>query len=200
MSQLKELPARKSHGVWGRAERGVVSREKKVKRAVVRYIIYVFLSLMVSILASCSGKVSYQQPADYEPRPVVDLSDTMETSRVLDQHFDKWAGTPYRDGGMDKRGIDCSGFVQQTYYTLFGISLPRTTKIQAKSGNKIARSELKPTDLVFFKTGFFDKHVGIYKGNGQFMHVSTKRGVSLSYLGEFYWNDHFWQARRIIER
>lgn len=194
------LPARKSHGVWGRAERGVVSREKKAKRAVVRYIIYVFLSLMVSILASCSGKVSYQQPADYEPGPVVDLSDTMETSRVLDQHFDKWAGTPYRDGGMDKRGIDCSGFVQQTYYRLFGISLPRTTKIQAKSGNKIARSELKPTDLVFFKTGFFDKHVGIYKGNGQFMHVSTKRGVSLSDLADVYWNDHFWQARRIIER
>lgn len=200
MSQLKVLPAIKSHGFRGRAERGVVSREKNVKRAVVRYIIYAFLSLMVSILVSCSGKVSYPQPADYEPRTVVDLSDTMETTRVLDQHFDKWVGTPYRDGGMDKRGIDCSGFVQQTYYTLFGLSLPRTAKVQAQSGNKITRSELKPTDLVFFKTGFFDKHVGIYKGNGQFMHVSTKRGVSLSHLGDVYWKDHFWQARRIIER
>lgn len=194
------LPAIKRYGVLGSAERGVVSRERNVMRAVVRYIIYVFLSLMVSILASCSGRVSYQQPADYKPRPVIDLSDTMETTRELDRHFVKWVGTPYRDGGMDKRGIDCSGFVQQTYHTLFGISLPRTTKNQAQSGNKIARSELKPTDLVFFKTGFFDKHVGIYKGNGQFMHVSTKRGVSLSHLGDVYWKDHFWQARRIIER
>jgi cell wall-associated NlpC family hydrolase len=154
---------------------------------------------MLLILAGCSGKVTYQQSTVSQPRMDVDLSDRNETVRLLDQHFKKWSGAPYRKGGRDKRGIDCSGFVQQTYSTLFGISLPRTTRIQAQTGDKISRPELRPTDLVFFKTGLFNKHVGIYKGNGQFMHVSTKRGVSLSSLSDEYWEDHFWQARRIIE-
>ncbi len=181
------------------AGRSVDSGEKNAKRVIVSFSRYAFLPLMAIILASCSGKVTYQQPIFSKPPAGVDLSDINETTRLLDQHFNKWAGTPYRQGGRDRQGIDCSGFVQQTYYTLFGISLPRTTRIQAQSGNKIARPQLKPTDLVFFKTGLFDKHVGIYKGNGQFMHVSTKRGVSLSRLSDDYWEDHFWQARRIIE-
>lgn len=160
---------------------------------------YVFLPLMVLILAGCSDKVTYQQSTVSQPRTDVDLSDRNKTVRLLDQHFKQWAGAPYRRGGRDKRGIDCSGFVQQTYSTLFGISLPRTTRIQAQTGDKISRPELRPTDLVFFKTGLFNKHVGIYKGNGQFMHASTKRGVSLSRLSDEYWEDHFWQARRIIK-
>lgn len=160
---------------------------------------YAFLPLMVIVLASCSGRVTYQQPTFSKPRTGIDLYNINETTRLLDQHFNQWAGTPYSQGGRDKQGIDCSGFVQQTYSTLFGISLPRTTRVQARAGIKIARPELKPTDLVFFKTGLFDKHVGIYRGNGQFMHVSTKRGVSLSRLSDDYWEDHFWQARRIIE-
>ncbi len=149
------------------------------------------------MMASCSGKVTYHLPVDHEPRTVIDMSDIEEVSRELDNYYKKWVGTPYREGGLDRRGIDCSGFVQQTYLSLFGISLPRTTRSQAQLGNKINRSELKPTDLVFFKTGFLDRHVGIYRGNDQFMHVSTKNGVSLSLLNEAYWSDHFWQARRI---
>ena len=126
-------------------------------------------------------------------------SDAAEAARVLETYFNDWVGTPYRAGGSDRRGIDCSGFVQQAYAALFGIPLPRTTKMQARSGNKISQSELKPTDLVFFRTGFFNRHVGIYRGNGHFMHVSTKRGVTLSRLHDDYWNGHFWQARRIIQ-
>lgn len=156
------------------------------------------LLFMIAVLAGCSGTViDPEQSTDYKAYRVDGGWDAAEAARVLEAYFNDWVGTPYRPGGSDKRGIDCSGFVQQAYAALFDISLPRTTKMQARSGNKISQSELKATDLVFFKTGLFSKHVGIYRGDGHFMHASTKRGVSLSRLDDDYWNGHFWQARRI---
>lgn len=161
---------------------------------------YAALLFMISILAGCSAAVTNQeQRTEYQVRRFDGGSDAAEAARVLDTYFNDWVGTPYRPGGWDRRGIDCSGFVQQAYAALFGIPLPRTTKMQARSGNKISQSDLKPTDLVFFKTGLFNRHVGIYRGNGHFMHVSTKRGVSLSRLDDDYWDGRFWQARRIIQ-
>lgn len=172
---------------------------KKAKRAVVRCVANVILPVMVSVLASCSGKVEDRQPIYHDSPAVADHADVTESIRALDQFFSEWEGTPYRKGGMDQRGIDCSGFVQQTYHTLFGTAIPRTTRLQARLGRAVNPSDLKPTDLVFFKTGFLGRHVGIYRGNGQFMHVSTIRGVCLSHLGNIYWKDHFWQARRILQ-
>ncbi len=158
------------------------------------------LLFLISILAGCSAAVTNrEQSIDYQARQVGGGPEAAEAARVLETYFNDWVGTPYRPGGSDRRGIDCSGFVQQAYAALFGIPLPRTTKMQALSGNKISQSELKPTDLVFFRTGLFNRHVGIYRGNGHFMHVSTKRGVTLSRLDDDYWNGHFWQARRIMQ-
>lgn len=161
---------------------------------------YAVLLFMISVLAGCSGAVVYQEQSRDDNAHHFDGGwDAAEAARVLEMYFNDWAGTPYRPGGSDRRGIDCSGFVQQAYAALFGIPLPRTTKMQARSGNKINQSELKPTDLVFFRTGLFNRHVGIYRGDGHFMHASTKRGVTLSRLDDDYWNGHFWQARRIIQ-
>jgi len=166
----------------------------------VKFIVYAVPMVALSLLISCTGKVSvvpYHQPVDNESPMIVDIPDAEGIGVILDTYFQTWIGTPYREGGLDRSGIDCSGFVQQTYHALFGISLPRTAKGQAGLGKKISRAELRPADLVFFKTGFFDRHVGIYRGNDQFMHVSTKRGVSLNQLSDAYWNQRFWQARRI---
>ncbi|MEE4165280.1 MAG: NlpC/P60 family protein [Desulfocapsaceae bacterium] len=155
------------------------------------------LWFICSILAGCSG--IFKEPVDLLPSAVVKGADATKTRGALDAYYDEWVGTPYRQGGTGHGGLDCSGFVQQAYATLFGVSLPRTTKMQARAGNRITRSELKPTDLVFFKTGLLGRHVGIYNGDGRFMHVSTKKGVSLSRLDDDYWSDNFWQARRIIK-
>ena len=122
-----------------------------------------------------------------------------QITNTLYAQYDVWKGTPYRMGGMSRKGIDCSGLVQLTFKQRFGISLPRTTKEQAKQGDKISLRKLKPGDLVFFKTGWRTRHVGIYIGNGKFFHASTSKGVIISKLNNVYWQKKYWRARRVLE-
>ena len=95
-----------------------------------------------------------------------------------------------------KKGVDCSGFVYLTYRQKLNQNLPRTTALLAKSGSQISTREMTAGDLVFFKTGFKKRHVGIYIDNGQFMHASSSRGVMISQLDNPYWSDAFWMVRR----
>jgi cell wall-associated NlpC family hydrolase len=94
--------------------------------------------------------------------------------------------------------VDCSGFIQQVFLQLEGPYLPRTTEQQARQGDKVAAHRLQPADLVFFKTGWKQRHAGIYLGNGEFMHASTSRGVMISRLDNPYWQDSWWMARRLM--
>lgn len=124
-----------------------------------------------------------------------------DSASVLDQlytQFQSWQGTPYRLGGYDQSGIDCSGFVARTYSDLFNRQLPRTTTAQSKVGKKIKRRELQAGDLVFFKIKNRGKlrHVGIYLSDGQFLHASTSKGVTISNLQNSYWQASYWQAIR----
>ncbi|WP_158774630.1 C40 family peptidase [Cobetia sp. L2A1] len=114
---------------------------------------------------------------------------------LMDEH-DQWAGTPYRLGGTNTGGIDCSALMQHVFSDGFGIELPRTTSEQAKRGKRIDKSQLKPGDLVFFRPSRRYNHVGVYVGNGYFLHASTSRGVKLSRLDNVYWAQHYWQSRR----
>lgn len=100
-----------------------------------------------------------------------------------------WRGTPYRYGGMSRRGVDCSGFVVVTMRDKFDLQLPRDTREQSKIGTRIDKDELLPGDLVFFKTGSGESglHVGIYDTNNEFIHASTSRGVMRSSLDNVYW-------------
>ena len=118
------------------------------------------------------------------------------TAALHAQHRD-WAGTPYRLGGLSRSGIDCSGFVQTTYRTRFGLELPRTTELQARQGRAVPRAQIRPGDLVFFRTGNDKRHVGIYVEDGVFLHASTSRGVMLSRLDNPYWAAHYRKARRL---
>lgn len=109
--------------------------------------------------------------------------------------YNEWAGTRYRMGGTTKRGIDCSAFMQATFSKAYGISLPRSTAEQRYLGRKISKNELKKGDLVFFRG---NNHVGVYVGNNQFMHASTRQGVTISSLNEDYWARTYTQSRRIM--
>lgn len=124
------------------------------------------------------------------------LSDSRYVAALLNIYIRDWQGTPYRFGGLSHRGVDCSGFTLMTYREIFGLQLPRTTKEQAGWGEKVKRAQLNPGDLVFFKTGFRQKHVGIYLQDYQFVHASLSKGVTISSLDDDYWQSHFWQARR----
>ncbi|QOR38260.1 glycoside hydrolase [Billgrantia diversa] len=117
---------------------------------------------------------------------------------LLAQH-ERWAGTPYRLGGTGRGGIDCSALVQNVFSETFRLELPRSTSEQVQQGTPISRDELQVGDLVFFRPpGRYD-HVGIYVGDGYFLHASTSQGVMLSELDNIYWQRHYWQARRTLE-
>ena len=116
---------------------------------------------------------------------------------ALRTHYRSWKGIRYRYGGISRKGVDCSGFTLLTYKEVFGKSLPRTVREQVKKGVKVKRASLQPGDLVFFKTGAFQKHVGIYLENDRFMHASRSRGVMISRLDNIYWKKRYWQAKRI---
>jgi len=102
-------------------------------------------------------------------------------------------GTPYVYGGSSPKGFDCSGFTQYVY-AHFNISLPHSSSSQYKSSvTKISRSELQPGDLVFFSNGGSGVgHVGIYVGNGNFIH-SPRPGRSVCYdsMDSSYYSSHY---------
>ena len=118
-------------------------------------------------------------------------------SRLYTQHKG-WKGTPYRYGGLSKKGIDCSGFIYQTFNSLFNIKLPRSTSEQVAQGKRVYKNQLHAGDLVFFKTGRKLRHVGIYLEKGKFLHASSSKGVMISNIHTKYWKNSYWQARRIL--
>lgn len=111
--------------------------------------------------------------------------------------YKKWQGVPYRLGGTNYSGVDCSAFVQAVYKDAYSVSLPRTTAQQVKIGEKVAYNNAQSGDLVFFKTGYKTRHVGIYLGGNTFMHASTSKGVVMSRLDNPYWASTFWHFRSV---
>ena len=110
----------------------------------------------------------------------------------------RWAGTPYRLGGTTRRGVDCSGFMQNLYRDVLGVKLPRSTRTQVRTGRRIGKDELRPGDLVFFRPTRKVRHVGVYVGEGEFAHASSSRGPTISPLGREYWQEAYWTARRVV--
>ena len=120
-----------------------------------------------------------------------------KTLNALTQQYGSWKSVKYQLGGLSKRGVDCSGFVYLTFQDKLGVKIPRTTKLQYASSKKINKKELRTGDLVFFKTGLKQKHVGIYMSQMKFLHASTSKGVTVSNMNNPYWKKHFLSARRI---
>lgn len=118
---------------------------------------------------------------------------------ALLKQYAAWAGTRYRFGGTTHRGIDCSALMQHVFRTSFDYDLPRTTLGQVIQGSRVPKADLRPGDLVFFRPHRGDRHVGVYVGNGYFMHASTSQGVKLSRLSNPYWEEHYWTARRTMD-
>jgi len=108
-------------------------------------------------------------------------------------------GQPYRYGGQAPGGFDCSGLVWYSYKKV-GVKIARTSKELRKQATKVSRKKLKAGDLVFFKGWIRTGHVGIYLGNGLFIHApSSGKKVKTDRLDRGYWHDHFKSAGRIVD-
>lgn len=111
-------------------------------------------------------------------------------------------GTPYRFGGTSpETGVDCSGLVRHVYAETAELRLPHSAAEISQQGEPIPPDQLKPGDLVFFNTMRRPfSHVGIYKGDGEFVHASSTRTgrVQVSDMNKHYWAKRFDGARRIL--
>jgi len=126
------------------------------------------------------------------------VTESSSVKEKFEQVYQKYKGVKYRYGGTTSKGFDCSGYVQRVYKEAFNIDLPRTTKAMMKSGKKVSKNDLQPGDLVFFHPTRKYYHVGIYLGNGIFMHASTSKGVMKSKMDLNYWKKSYVTARRIL--
>jgi len=108
-------------------------------------------------------------------------------------------GTPYRNGGADPGGFDCSGFVQYVF-AQHGVYVPRKVIEQYRAGHDVPVSQLEPGDLVFFTTvAPGASHVGIALGGDTFVHAPSSTGeVRVERLSAAYWSTRFVGARRVL--
>ncbi len=108
-----------------------------------------------------------------------------------------YLGVPYRYGGQDPSGFDCSGLVQFAHLNA-GINVPRTAAAQYSAAQSVSHSELKPGDVIFFRLSWRKiSHVGIYAGQGRFIHAPTSgKSVSFSDLNSPYWQKRMVKAGR----
>lgn len=170
--------------------------------------------LLIVVAALCAGCATtgatprpFPMPGTAEP-PTVSLPNAgttpTATPRVRTGGYEisgtalSLRGVPYRNGGVDTSGFDCSGFVWYVFGQ-HGIPLPRTVSEQFTTGTNVAGFELREGDLVFFTTTSPGaSHVGIAVGGDSFVHAPASSGVvRVEHLGSTYWLSRFVGARRI---
>ncbi|SFZ98047.1 NLP/P60 family protein [hydrothermal vent metagenome] len=128
---------------------------------------------------------------------------TNDDKKKLLDYAKFFKGGKYVWGGTTPKGFDCSGYVQYLYKK-HGINLPRTAWSQSKRGIPVDKDHLKKGDLLFFltdkKRGIPVTHVGIYLGNGEFIHAaSKKKGIIISPFYHGYYSKKFVKAKRVFQ-
>ena len=157
----------------------------------------IFLLPLLFLVGCSAQQKSTSIKNGHTPEHKYDLSTTNTVKKVLYSQYEEWKSVKYKEGGLSERGIDCSGFVYITYLSKFGVKLPRTTEEMSRLGKKVSQKNLNAGDLVFFKTGLFSRHVGIYLDKRKFLHASTSAGVTISSLDNHYWKKNYWKSVKI---
>ena len=166
---------------------------------------------LACLLAGCGGSETVRSapaPAARAAPPVtaatrwdaVPPADPAHANAVLMRAI-SLVGTPYRYGGSTPEGgFDCSGLVNYVYRDMLDLHLPRTSRALSEyQGPRISPDRLTTADLVFFGSRGNVPHVGIYVGEGRFVHAPTTGGtVRLDRLDGPYWRDHYSGAKRVL--
>jgi cell wall-associated NlpC family hydrolase len=156
------------------------------------------------LLAACGGSDNLRPSAHQQPVarswPSVQPADPAKSNAVLMRAI-SLVGTPYRYGGnTPEGGFDCSGLVNYVYRDMLDLRLPRTSgDLFAMQHAPVGVDRLAGGDLVFFGNGGSVSHVGIYVGEGRFVHAPNSGGtVRLDRLDGPWWRDHYRGARRLL--
>jgi cell wall-associated NlpC family hydrolase len=163
----------------------------------------IYAVLVPLLLAGCGGneqRVRSSTPTARRNWPVVPPQDPVRANAVLMRAIGL-VGTPYRYGGnTPESGFDCSGLVTYVFRDMLDLRLPRSSRdLAAWQGPRIAPERLAAADLVFFGSGGNVSHVGIYVGEGRFVHAPSTGGtVRLDHLDGHYWRDHYSGAKRVL--
>jgi cell wall-associated NlpC family hydrolase len=177
----------------------------------------VFLSLGLITSCSSSSKVTsykksnasknYKSTSNINKSSAVyrasSASFTSKDSNSLLKIAKSYIGVPYKYGGSNTTGFDCSGLVMVSFEEL-GLKLPRNSAQQSENGKEIKITDVRQGDLLFFNTsGNSISHVGIIEsiektGEIKFIHSSTSKGVIISSLDENYWRARFVKATRLL--
>ncbi len=122
--------------------------------------------------------------------------ETLTNGRLF-SFLERWYGIPYKFGGSDRKGIDCSAFSYYLMDSVYGVVLPRTASSQYEMGVKLRKDQLQEGDLVFFNTTGGISHVGVYIANGKFVHAATSTGVVISDIDDMYYRKRYIGACRV---
>ena len=187
----------------------------------IHYLCCVLLSFTV-VLSACHSKkaVLRGEPGESkavlkgEPgevvQPAVSIAEKYSALMCVDKSeirngrlyafIDQWWGTPYKYGGQDKQGVDCSALAQALEQEVYGVTIPRTTSQQVTVIKRKYEEELQEGDLVFFDyDGGKFNHVGVYLQNGYLVHASSSRGVTIIRLHDPSVYSHFSRAGSIMQ-
>lgn len=168
-------------------------------------------------LVSCGGSKIVKgtekpvySPANPAPKPLetnlnTDLSRKLgvnvpksANAKLMNQVGD-WLGVPYRLGGNDKKGVDCSGFINQVFKNVYAKQLPRVAADIHAASMPVRDKDRREGDLVFFKINSTKiTHAGILLFDDFFAHASTSRGVVISRLQETYWARYYIGSGRVL--
>jgi cell wall-associated NlpC family hydrolase len=166
----------------------------------------VALLALAALLAGCARDQVRPAPArtattPQRDWPVVAPRNPAAANAVLMRAI-SLVGTPYRYGGnTPEGGFDCSGLVNYVFRDVLDLRLPRTSReLAAWQGPRIEPRQLAAADLVFFGSGSQVTHVGIYVGEGRFVHAPSTGGtVRLDHLDADYWRRHYTGAKRVLD-
>ena len=153
----------------------------------------------LSSFGDISSSVEFSETLQFKYAILLNVPVEEITNKHQIEYIESWYGTPYRLGGTDRSGIDCSAFSQNLIAALYGLSIARTSKEQYENCQRIKRDDLEEGDLVFFytKKKKVISHVGVYLRNNKFVHASTSLGVMISDLNDEYFAKRFMGAGRV---